>query len=89
MSGVWGRVHAKLREPMTSLITCDVWESIAKAAKAAATKGHVAVTYFWTGASRLLPLRSIVPLEIKSSRCPNRVHLTVLRTPAIVPRLGV
>ena len=58
MPAVWSRVHAKRREPMTSLNARDVRASITKSAKAAAMKAHVAVTYFGTGASKLLPLRA-------------------------------
>ena len=39
------------------LITSDVWPRITAEAKKAAKRSHVAVAYFGTGASRMLPLR--------------------------------
>lgn len=63
---------------MTSLITCGVWASITKAAKAAATKAHVAVAYSGTGASRLLPLRagSTLVVDMSTSAVKTAVLVT-------------
>jgi hypothetical protein len=38
------------------LVTTNVWSRISRAAKANSRKSHVAVAYFGTGATRLLPL---------------------------------
>ncbi len=52
---------------MNRLITNDVWATITRAAKKAPTKAHVAVAYFGTGASKLLPLRAGSTLVVDMS----------------------